>query len=364
MVNQQLKDEADPTPPLHLPSRGHSKSSHNPHNSLATRVAAKLKDGDYKGAVRLACSEDSIATFDEETLAALRSKHPPPHPLSQIPPPPPEDSTPSTTISVEAVAKAILSFPNGSAGGPDGLSPQHLKDLISASAEKGGRDLLWALTSFVNLVLSGKTPPPVRPTFFGASLIALRKKDGGIRPIAVGHTLRRLAAKCIGSTVQQSMGAYLAPLQLGYGTPSGAEAAAHAARLYLQNAQANHLMLKLDFKNAFNCLRRDKMLEAVGKAAPELLPFVHSAYEKSSSLSVEAQSCFPRKEFNRVIPSAPSSSASPSTQWFFNSGLNSGCFIWMTVRWVVACLMFLKIFSWWRVLHQSWAYSLTAASQS
>ena len=284
VVNQQLKDEADPTPPLHLPSRGHPKSSHDPFNSLATRVAAKLEEGDYKGAVRLACSEDSIATFDEETMAALRSKHPPPHPHSQIPPPPPEDSTPSTTISVEAVTKAILSFPNGSAGGPDGLSPQHLKDLISASAEKGGRDLLWALTSFVNFVLSGKTPPPVRPTFFGASLIALRKKDGGIRPIAVGHTLRRLAAKCIGSTVLQSMGAYLAPLQLGYGTPSGAEAAAHAARFYLQNAQANHLMLKLDFKNAFNCLRRDKMLEAVRKAAPELLPFVHSAYEKSSSL--------------------------------------------------------------------------------
>ena len=160
------------------------------------------------------------------------------------------------------VAKTILSFPNGSAGGPGGLRPQHLKDLTSASAERGGKELCRALATFVNLVLKGKTPPPVRSTFFGASLIALQKKGGGIRPIAVGSTLRRLAAKCIGSGMSQSMGASLTPLQLGYGTPRGAEAAAHAARLYLNNAQADHL-LKLDFKNAFNCLRRDKMLEAV-----------------------------------------------------------------------------------------------------
>ena len=69
-------------------------------------------------------------------------------------------------------------------------------------------------------------PPPVRSTFFGASLIALQKKGGGVRPIAVGFTLRRLAAKCIASGVLQSMGASLTPLQLGYGTSRGAEAAA------------------------------------------------------------------------------------------------------------------------------------------
>ena len=116
------------------------------------------------------------------------------------------------------------------------------------------------------------------------SLTALQKKEGGIRPIAVGSTLRRLAAKCIGSGMSQPMGASVTPLQLGYGIPRGAEAAAHAARLYLNNTQADHLFLKLDFKNAFNCLGRDKMLEAESQFAPDLYPFVHSAYEKPSSL--------------------------------------------------------------------------------
>jgi len=173
-------------------------------------------------------------------MAALKSQHPSPHPDTWFPPPMQDPI--STPVSEEVVAKAILSFPNGSAGGPDGLRPQHLKDLTSASAERGGMELLRALTTFTNLVQKGNTPPQVRPTFFGASLIALQKKGGGVRPIAVGSTLCRLAAKCIESRVLQSMGASLAPLQLGYDIPHGAEAAAHAARLYLNNTQADHLL--------------------------------------------------------------------------------------------------------------------------
>lgn len=64
-------------------------------------------------------------------------------------------------VSVEEVYRAIRSFPCGSAGGPDGLRPQHLKDMTSTSAEGGGPLLLEALTAFINLVLEGKTPAPV-----------------------------------------------------------------------------------------------------------------------------------------------------------------------------------------------------------
>ena len=73
----------------------------------------------------------------------------------------------------------IRSFPVGSAGGPDGLRPQHLKDLIGPSSEGGGHALLSALASFLSLVLSGRTPLSIRPYFFGANLCALEKKDGG-----------------------------------------------------------------------------------------------------------------------------------------------------------------------------------------
>ena len=99
-------------------------------------------------------------------------------------------------MTAKDILKAIRSFPNGSTGGPDGLKPQHLKDMIGPSANSCS--LLSALSRFVEMVLEGRTPASWRPFFFGANLTALQKKTGDIRPIAVGCTLRRLAAKVIG----------------------------------------------------------------------------------------------------------------------------------------------------------------------
>ena len=83
---------------------------------------------------------------------------------------------------------------------------------------------------------------------------ALRKKAGGVRPIAVGCTLRRLAANYATMQVREQMGEFLQPIQLGYGVKLGAEAAVHAARRFLGSLSSDQLLLKLDFANAFNTL--------------------------------------------------------------------------------------------------------------
>ena len=129
-----------------------------------------------------------------------------------------------------------------------------MKDLIGSGAGNGGDALLPALVSFVEFVLSGSILTSVRPFFFGANLIAIQKKGGGIRPIAVGCTLRRLVAKVAGMKVVDEMAALLAPRQLGYGVKNGAEAAVHTARLYFSNLNPNTAILKLDFQNAFNSI--------------------------------------------------------------------------------------------------------------
>ena len=58
--------------------------------------------------------------------------------------------------------------------------------MTSASADFGGTGLLSALTEFTNQVLHGDTPTEIWPVLLGASLTALKKKDGGIHPIGVG----------------------------------------------------------------------------------------------------------------------------------------------------------------------------------
>ncbi len=100
----------------------------------------------------------------------------------------------------------------------------------------------------------------------------------------MGCTLRRLAAKVAGTKAAEELGDLLAPRQLGYGVRRGAEAAVHATRLYLSDISSDKAVLKLDFRNAFNSIRRDKVLEAVLEHAPGLYPFVHSAYTLPSSL--------------------------------------------------------------------------------
>ena len=107
----------------------------------------------------------------------------------------------------------------------------------------------------------------------------------------------------------------LAPRQLGYGTSLGCEAAVHAARCYVESisSASNKLMLKLDFiKNAFNSLRRDKMLQSVIKFAPAFFRFVQLAYEKPSFPVVTTFSS-PQKACSRVIQWVPCFSAFPFT---------------------------------------------------
>ena len=188
-------------------------------------------------------------------------------------------------------------FPNGSAGGPDGSRPQHLKDRLDH--QQG----LRALTSFINLILAGQTPEPVRPLFFGANLVALEKKGGGVRPITVGCTLRRLAAKAAAVHVKGPMHSFLATHQLGYGTPQGQrlQCMPFACSLTIY-VPPDHVLLKLDFSNAFNCVRRDQMLICVRELVPELLPFVHSAYSATSTLFGGKPFYSHLKECNKGIP--------------------------------------------------------------
>ena len=95
---------------------------------------------------------------------------------------------------------------------------------------------------------------------------------------------RRLAAKCANSFASSTIADYLAPRQLGVGIKGGAEAAAHAARKFLQVSSGESVLVKLDFKNAFNTIRRDCILETVKNKVPEIFNFCRLAYSNFSYL--------------------------------------------------------------------------------
>lgn len=255
------------------------KKALNQDELAAKRASIKLEDGDVKGAIRTLSSNDSFAPRNQTTLAALKTLHPPAPPDRRNVP---TSIIPALQVTPADVRVAIMSFPNGSAGGPDGLRPQHLKDLIAGCSDDAS--LLISITDFVNAMLQGRAPSSVQPTLFGGALSAFSKKTGGVRPIAVGYVWRRLAGKVACRHATSNYVHLLAPHQLGFGVPGGCEAAVHTARRYTQNLPADQVLVKIDFKNAFNCVRRDTILEAVALHIPELLPFATSAYSVASNL--------------------------------------------------------------------------------
>ena len=147
------------------------------------------------------------------------TKHPAPYPDLVIEPLDAEPEFKGELSDLE-VAYAVKSFHTGQREG------------LRTWLVESGCFLLRALVSFVDFVLSGAVKQSVCPLFCGANLITFNKKEGGLRPIAVGNTLRRLVAKCAGLLVRNEMSELLVPFQLGYGVKGGAEAAVHGACLF------------------------------------------------------------------------------------------------------------------------------------
>ncbi|KAL0227168.1 hypothetical protein P9112_014492 [Eukaryota sp. TZLM1-RC] len=105
-------------------------------------------------------------------------------------------------------------------------------------------------------------------------LIALVKpgngiKPDGIRPIAVGESLSRLLASIVFDRVKDKAYTFLNPHQFGIKTIDGASVAAIASDTFF-NAEENNFIFNLDFKNAFNSVKREAIFEVIKSDFPEL----------------------------------------------------------------------------------------------
>jgi hypothetical protein len=262
---------------------------------------SKIEDGNIKAAIRIITSGDCPATDNAQTFQSLCDRHPPAA-ADRIPSPDPCKFV-AAQFTEKDVADAIRSFTAGFAGGPDGVRPQHLRDLTSN--KEAGPALVTALTAFINLLMQGKCPSSVTPIFFGGRLIALQKKFGGIRPIAIGYSLRRLAAKCVNKYALGILKDSFSPSQLGVGVSGGCEAAIHATRRFLENMPDHFVAVKIDFSNAFNCIRRDSLLAAVAESVPTIYRFCHLAYHHNSILQYGQQTIESKEGVQQGDPLGP-----------------------------------------------------------
>ena len=133
-------------------------------------------------------------------------------------------------------------------------------------------------------MLRGEVPQFAVPVQYGAHECTIRKKDGGIRPIAVGSTIRRLSVKVGSRSVVWALGEELRPVQLGVSISGGCEAAAHTCRRYVRYCRHRRVLLKIDTRNAFNSLRKDSFLFVARVRTPGLYNLLWQAYSSATRL--------------------------------------------------------------------------------
>ena len=116
----------------HAPSPNNGAGATDTHRTfrggdIGSLVASKIEDGNLRAAVRILISDESLAPFTMDTATKLQAKHPQANPNRG------PISSPNTfvplRISEADVKSAMSSFPAGSAGGPDGLRPNHMSQL-------------------------------------------------------------------------------------------------------------------------------------------------------------------------------------------------------------------------------------------
>ncbi|KAL0206147.1 hypothetical protein P9112_001454 [Eukaryota sp. TZLM1-RC] len=124
----------------------------------------------------------------------------------------------------------------------------------------------------------------VPPKELSASrLVALTKPNGKVRPIAIGEAIYRLMSSVIFNRVSTKANEYFYPFQYGIKTIDGASVAALTSDLFF-NCHENSCIFNLDFKNAFNSVKRDSIWKEIKSNFPELETFFYRFYGNSSDL--------------------------------------------------------------------------------
>lgn len=186
-----------------------------------------------------------------------------------------------TPFTPAEVLAGVQKFPRGAAGGATGFSPAQFLELCSVpSVDDNQEGFLGFLTNFFSHLAAARVPAFLASWLSAALLTPLRKRDEGVRPIAVGKTFRHLVSSTLMTRVASKGQKLLEPTQLGVKTSGGYEAVVHATRRFLHShgAQSSHALLQVDLTSAFNYVSRSSFLKATRENLPELYSWVAFCY--------------------------------------------------------------------------------------
>ncbi|KAL0213943.1 hypothetical protein P9112_006127 [Eukaryota sp. TZLM1-RC] len=240
---------------------------------LVRKLALK---GRFGSAKQCLFSSD-LAECNETTLFQLNHLHPEEN--FHCTKPDSVDYWLQNPVNASEVLKLIQQMPTGKAPGPSLLNFDMIKSAVGQCPE-----IADDLVLFFNNLLSLKIKVPFEMT--SARLIALKKSQSKIRPIAIGESFSRILASLVFNRIGKKAKEFFSPFQFGIKTIDGASSAALSSDVFFNSSDSNYIF-NLDFKNAFNSVSRSSILPLLQKHFPEVEPFFYSFYGKSSTLVYE-----------------------------------------------------------------------------
>jgi len=235
-----------------------------------------VEAGPLSSAARTLTGESKVADLTPDVIRALKDKHPdgPASPFPSSPGP-----SPPRCPSEDALLNALGGFASDTAPGISGWTAPLLRQAIRVPA------FAKFLSSLTAGISNGTAPG--QSMLCTSRLTPLLKREGGIRPIAVGELFYRLCTKALLKSAFKPD--FLLPCQLGVGSKGGVEpinrAVSRAMDGDLYGKQYTHL-ISLDFSNAFNTVDRCQMAQSLRAFAPGLFRAGRWAYGVASDLVV------------------------------------------------------------------------------
>lgn len=216
-----------------------------------------------------------------QLMASLKALHPP-APEGRAVPPLPHDAPLCVVVHSETVRKALQFLASGSAPGPTGWTAELL---LAIWSDKVCQQAICTLTKHV---INGNLTDEARSVLLSSILIAVGKKNDGIRPIAMVETLYKVAVRYLLLTHKVEISQQCKDVQMALHA-GAAERAVHTLRAGFESGEYEEpILLSDDLPNAYNNLSRALMFERL-YSTPALAPFfrlAHMAYGAGADLFV------------------------------------------------------------------------------
>ena len=163
----------------------------------------------------------------------------------------------------------LRSARRGTAGGPSGMTMEHLKLLLDSPVD------LNLFFRVGETLARGEVSDGVARVIRRGRMSALEKLGGGVRVIVAGDVVRRLVARTISQQLSRAVEAATAPFQFALSTPDGCECVAHALQAFSEVDERATIM-SIDGISAYDLISRRAMLSGFARmeGGRQALPFV------------------------------------------------------------------------------------------